>query len=320
MLGRRTVWEAPAYWRRGRVERVTAELFKMCTGKYEGHVGRLALVRMLRCIASTHEMDGRNHLWSVILRLDNCGLIPCGRMVCPACIQRLQSRESFTILKHIVARSEVIPDPQNISFITVNDANISDMQDLNAIRATCKRFKQKLRDVRRRHLGTTAWAGHLELSLAGKWHYHALVLHAECQTQQLLSVLRSSFGAGTNIFRSPWQNDESILTSIVGTARYLAKGRPKLRANGDDYGSLSENALQLAHWVAAWDQLGYATYVGSRLYMNMRTKWRWRDNTLLNPRTGESREFPEMTSLQASRRNGGGRARTLLGSPWIRSD
>lgn len=298
------------------IDRIAAGLFRECVRTYEGHPGRKSLIDLLQ-FASTHYLSSDHHIWTVISALQECASNPCGKVVCPECVRRLKKRESYSILKAVVARLQCTPTPSLAAFITINGPSVADISNVEALHRASLSFKRRLRDVRRRQLPTTAWAGHVELSLDGQWHYHAIGLFPDQNIEPQVRLLRGAFGGRESVVWKRWHEDEPLSESIVGVASYFSKGRPKLNGKRH-FEELASAALQLTRWIAAWDQYGYASYVGSRLHMNMRSDWSWRDTFLISRVTGEVREFAEMTQLMLSRRNGGGEPRTLVGTPWLR--
>lgn len=271
---------------------------------YKGRRGSEALVRFLQCGGSSSEID------RLADRLQSCDRRKrCRLGCCRICGPVQRERETWKSLKLMVARYGQIPPRDRVTYVTI--LATQEERYLRAPLRPIRRFKSLLRDVRRRHLSSTAWVGYFEIGADGMLHLHAAAMHLSMARRDFVRILRKHLEGRATVRESVWRPGTD-LDNYRCSLYYWTKFVPRIVK------SRQASALDLARDVggAVLGRLGAGSgFVGVRFSMNMSSQWRWLDDHLVNRRRRESRRIPEMAELARERRSGGNRKPLLHGVP-----
>lgn len=179
---------------------------------YYNHPSRPKLIRILEQAAVPEAAE-------VLDRLRGCGRYrPCRMYSCPNCGPRIKAREKDQALNRVVRRLGRFPLDTEISFLTLLGPTVQ--LEAKAARGALGSFWRQVVGFHQRHLPSTSWFGHVDVSLNGILHWHGLVMHSSTPRDTLEDRLKESFREDDQAWVSPWKSFQSLAENMQGVLNY----------------------------------------------------------------------------------------------------
>lgn len=249
-------------------------------------------------IFSAVESDELRALFLALLR--NCNTwhpdrpkrIRCGIKGCPICGKRLKKKAKRESLKRIIAKTNGTPDPAEISFVTIDGPRIS--LDPDEAEQALSRFRPKLRLGFRKQLPLCSADGYFDVSMRGLMHWHGVVIHPGLSREEVRKKLKRAFPGRRMVDVAEWRNDRAFIENMESVIDYslVAERHTKLYNGSPVFGRDQAEFIVLR--IIAIEAMSKRGLSGLRLCVNMRSRWKWKNDVLFDPVTRESIVVREM--------------------------
>jgi hypothetical protein len=191
----------------------------------------------------------------------------CELLGCPKCGPRRQERTAYKSLNRLWRLRNDWPKPSSVSWVTIRGPLV----DLEAIDISgpWNSFRKKLRNVRGRYLQQASLYGYIDVSLAGRIHFHGWIVHGDLPRARLVELLKTHFGRGKKVHVADWCEDEPLAANLHRTILYSLERRPRLPHR---YAELEPGQLSrlIGLQLLATNLVTGRGYVGSRVSLGMR--------------------------------------------------
>ncbi len=225
---------------------------------------------------------------------------PCGLYGCCSCGRRFKRKAKMEMLKKITARCGGLPDPEAISFVTINGPRVA--LEPAAVEAAFETFWTRVRTLQKKKLRDTSWIGFFDISLNGMLHWHGLILHPSGPGKSLKPILREVFPEDLAVKVSEWEQEKTFWENLDSVVDYslVADKHAKVLYGRPIHGR--ETASLVAKRIVCLQYMARRGVQGIRLSLNMSSSRRWKAGVMYDSKTGEVIVVPEMEEMILRRR------------------